>query len=264
MVNVTDSAIRTPGPAFTPATAPAANTPATPPRQRGAFLGKLRVRLVVLAMIVGAVWGGLQVAQLRAHEVAQLDIGTVTLTAQAIPVETLRSGTVSAVSVQAQQRVAAGQRLGTAQVLTTNSQGVPELRAMALVAPTAGIISTEPLPVGSTVQPGEPFVEMYDPSRLTLVSEVKVDDLTKIAPGMAATLQADGLPTVDATVQRVLPRVSSADGSGTPAGSHGGRLRVVMVPTRPADVAQLVPGLRFSGTVDTNSAGGDRSGAYVR
>jgi hypothetical protein len=103
--------------------------------------------------------------------------------------------------------------------------------------------------VGSTLQPGQPFVELYDPTKLTFSGEVPLKDLPEISPGMVATLRTEGLKgTVKATVQRVVPRVGSGQNDVKP-----GFLRVVLVPKSEKDVAGLVPGLRFTGTVDTGT-----------
>ncbi|WP_225259670.1 HlyD family efflux transporter periplasmic adaptor subunit [Jidongwangia harbinensis] len=230
-------------PQSAPSPAPAA--PARPARR--AALRKWRARLIVLLLLAAAVLLFLRISNERATDANVIDIGTVTLTAQAIPVETPRPGQVTAVSVVAQQRVTAGQRLGTVEVTSIDSEGEPVVSTVVLEAPRAGIVVDEPVTVGSTLQPGQPFVELYDPSKLTFYAEVPVENLSEIGAGMAAELTAKGREgTVRAVVQRVVPVVQS-DVESVAAGS----LRLVLLPARGQDVGGLIPGMRYTGTVDT-------------
>jgi multidrug resistance efflux pump len=208
---------------------------------------KWRARLIVLLLLAAAVLLFLQIRNERAAEATEINIGTVTLTAQAIPVETPRPGQVTAVSVVAQQRVAAGQRLGTVEVTSTDSEGEPVLSTVVLEAPRAGIVVDEPVTLGSTLQPGQAFVKLYDPAKLTFYAEVPIENLTEIGAGMIAELKAEGREdTVRAVVQRVVPVVAS-DAEDVAAGS----LRLVLLPARGQDVGGLIPGMRYTGTVDT-------------
>jgi multidrug resistance efflux pump len=219
---------------------------------------KWRARLVVLLMIAAAVFGGSKLAQARNVATAQLPLGAVTLTASAIPVESVAPGRVTAVDVQAQQPVSAGQRLGSLLTTTTSSSGAPRQKTVVLTAPSDGIVISDPTPTGTALQSGQPFVEIYDPTQLTFVATVKAQDLTKLSRGMVATLKTDGLAQpVKAVVDRAVPQVVQAGQVGaTAAGS--GQLQLVLLPKNDADVARLVPGLRFTGTVDTTSASGPR------
>ncbi|HEX8343190.1 MAG TPA: HlyD family efflux transporter periplasmic adaptor subunit, partial [Actinoplanes sp.] len=184
----------------------------------------------------------------RATEATQLQLGTVTLTAQSIPVEVPQTGLVTAVSVTAQQRVTADQRLGTIEVTGTDRDGDPKVTRVNLTAPRAGIVVDLPATVGSTLQPGQPFLQLYDPTQLTFQTAVALEDLSEIAPSMTATLRAQSLDrTVRARVQRIVPRI----GTETVPGEDPDKLRVVLVPATPRDVQGLVPGLRFTGYIDT-------------
>src|SRR5205823_8995719 len=133
----------------------------------GLDVKKWRARLAVLLMIALAVFGGSKLAQARNVATAQLDLGAVTLTAAAIPVESVAPGRVTAVDVQAQQRVTAGQRLGTLLTATASASGMPSQKTVVLTAPADGIVTSEPTPVGTALQSGQPFVEIYDPAQLT-------------------------------------------------------------------------------------------------
>jgi multidrug resistance efflux pump len=207
-------------------------------------------------MLAAAVFVFLQISGGRVTQASRIDLTTVTLTAQPIPVETPLAGQVTAVSVIAQQRVKEGEKLGTVEITTTNSQGKPVLRDLTLTAPQAGIVIDDPVTVGSTLAPGVPFVELYDPTKLTFVTNVKLLSVPELAPGMVADLKAEGIDrTVKATLQRIVPRVGPDDTSKVPADS----LRVVLVPASAHEVASLVPGLRFTGTVDTRTGDPSRS-----
>src|SRR5205823_3920498 len=131
-------------------------------------------------------------------------------------------------------------------------------KTVVLTAPADGIMTSDPTPVGTALQSGQPFVEIYDPAQLTFVATVKAQDLTRLSRGMVATLKADGLPQpVTAVVDRAVPQVVQAGQVGQ-AAAGSGHLQLVLVPKRSQDVAQLVPGLRFTGKVDTTSASGPR------
>jgi multidrug resistance efflux pump len=249
MVQPSGTSSKDAGPIEAPrATEPVQPPPPARPARRG-NLRKWRARLVVLVLLAAAVLLFLRVSTSRATEAQRVDLGTVTLTAQAIPVEVPQTGQVTAVSVTAQQQVRAGQKLGTIEVTSTDSDGDPKVTKVDLTAPRAGIVVDLPATVGSTLQPGQPFLELYDPSQLTFVSRVPLEDLSEIAPSMTATLRAEGIVrTVRAKVQRIVPRVGRAETATDP-----NSLQVVLVPASARDVQGLVPGLRFTGYVDTVS-----------
>jgi multidrug resistance efflux pump len=229
---------------------PAADQPAPVRPSRGRWR-KWRARAIVLILVVAAVYFGVRLSQQKVGAAAKIDLGTLTLTSQVIPVETPRSGEVISVDVEAAEKVTSGERLGTIEVITTNSQGNPVVRRLRLTAPRDGIVVDDPVTVGSTLQPGEPFVELYDPTKFTFTGQVELKDLPDIAPGMVATLRAEGLTgSVKAVVQRVVPRVGTTQNDVKP--DH---MRVVLVPRNESEVAGLVPGLQFTGSVDTSTGG---------
>jgi multidrug resistance efflux pump len=248
-----------------PPTAPpvAPPPPAAPPPARARRTGSVRrwwARLLVLLMLAGAVFGADRLAHARSHAAAQLHIGTVALTADPIPVQSDRLGLVTSVRVKAHQQVLAGQELGRMSTITTTQTGKTTRSTVVLTAPVTGIVSNDPMPVGSALQPGDAFIEMYQPSRLTLVAEVALEDLPKLAPGMQATLTGADLPTpIEAVVGQVIPRVGDGQSDITP--DH---IAVQLLPKDRRLVAELVPGLRFEGTVDTQSVRpGERKSVYV-
>jgi len=76
---------------------------------------------------------------------------------------------------------------------------------------------------------------------------------TRFVVFIALGVTAEGLQgSVKAVVQRVVPRVG---GSQTDVKSD--HLKVVMVPRNSVEVAGLVPGLRFTGSIDTGTGGPD-------
>lgn len=225
----------------------------TPPprgqRSRGSFR-KWRARAIVLILVAAAIYFGIRISQGKAVNAAEIDLGTLTLTTQLVPVETARTGQVISVAVAAEQRVTADQKLGVLEVTTTDSQGEPVVSRLTLTAPRSGIVVDDPVTVGTTLQPGEPFVELYDPTKLTFVTQMKLENLPQISRGMIATLKPEGLDrTVKATVQRVVPRV----GKDNQPDVNPDSLQVVLVPMDSRDMAGLIPGLRFTGTVDTRT-----------
>jgi hypothetical protein len=156
---------------------------------------------------------------------------------------------VTAVSVTAGESVVTGQRVGVIRVTTTNSSGHAVLSQRVLRAPRAGVVVDDPLTIGSTLQPGIGFVVLYDPADLTLVTDVPLSYLPAVAPGMTAKLHANGVPgTVDAVLDRAVPRVGASQDDVAP--DH---LELIFRPQNAAQVSRLIPGLRFTGSIDTRS-----------
>jgi len=250
MVQPTGTSSQDADPIQSPRPVPRGPEPPPPvPAARGGRLRKWRARLIVLVLLAAAILLFLRVSTNRATEANHIDLGTVTLTAQSIPIEVPQTGLVTAVSVTAQQRVTAGQKLGAIEVTSTDAQGDPKTTTVRLTAPTGGIVVDLPATVGSTLQPGQPFLQLYDPAQMTFESNVPLEDLPDIAPSMIATLKTQSLGhTVRAKVQRVVPRVGD---DPTASGANPSALRVVLVPVSAQEVRGLVPGLRFTGYVDT-------------
>jgi multidrug resistance efflux pump len=223
--------------------------PPPPARPKGATFRKWRARFLVLLLIAGAVYAFMWITRTQTTDAAEIDLGTVLLTSQVVPVETPQPGQVLSVDVKAEEKVSAGKQLGTIEVTTTNSQGRPVKETIVLSAPLDGIVVDDPVTKGSTLQPGQPFVQLYDPAKVYFNGQVPLENLPEIAPGMVATLKAEGLTkSVEAVVQRAVPRVGTSQ-TDVPADA----MRVVLLPRDLNQVAGLVPGLRFTGTVDTST-----------
>jgi len=189
----------------------------------------------------------------------------VTLTAVPIPVDVAQTGIVTSVSVTAQQRVIAGQKVGTVDVTGTDKNGDPKVTKVTLTAPSAGTVIDQPAPVGTTLQPGDPFLQLYDSAQVIFVTAVKLKDLPELAPTMEARLKAEGLNrTVRAKVARIVPKANSTDNviltitniitnntnNDTEATDW---MPVVLTPAGADEVRGLVPGMRFTGYVNTDS-----------
>ncbi len=217
----------------------------------GSRIKKWRNRLVVLLMVVLAGLAGTAVIRSQASKASQLKLGALMLTSQPIPVETSLPGLVTSVYVKAGQRVVTGQRLGAIRVTTTNSTGHAVLSQRVLTAPRSGVVVDDPLTIGSTLLPGTGFVTLYDPADLTLVTQVPLSYLHEVAPGMVATLTASGVPgSIRAVLQRAVPRIGTNQ-----ADVSADHLELVFVAQKASDVARLIPGLQFTGTIDTNTGG---------
>jgi multidrug resistance efflux pump len=225
-------------------------SPAAPPRQkRGTTMRKWRNRLLVLVMAAVAAGAGFYTIRSQAVSDAKLNLSEVTLTSQPIPIETSMPGLVTAVNVAAGESVVAGQQVGAIRVTTTNSSGHAVLSQRVLRAPRAGIVVDDPLTIGSTLQPGTGFVVLYDPADLKLVTDLPLSYLPEVAPGMTAELHAKGVPgTVQAVLDRAVPRVGNAQDDV--AADH---LELIFKPQNAAQVSRLIPGVRFTGSIDTRS-----------
>ena len=239
--------------------------PDSPPPSAGKnsfFRGarKWRNRAIVLVMIAAAAFGAVQLINYQSARSAKLALGDVLLTSQPIPVEASQPGLVTSVSVHAGDLVRDGQPLGTMDVTTTNAKGHAVTDQQLLRAPRDGVVVDDPLTVGSTLQPGASFVQIYDPADLRLVTSVPLSYLPRISVGMTAELTAPGVPgVVTAVLQRAVPRVGTSD-QDVPKGS----LQLVFIASNDAQVAKLIPGLRFHGTIDTGTGSGHGSHAqYV-
>jgi biotin carboxyl carrier protein len=254
-------ALPEPGPAAAGPTGPGEPPAAPPERRRGATLRRWWARFLVVALIVAAVLLGQRVIDSQAARDAALDLGTVRLTSQAIPVESAAAGMVTSVSIVPGQHVTAGQQLGELLSTATDAEGEVVQRRHPVTAPRDGVVVDDPVTVGSTLQPGVAFAELYDPGALRLVAEVPAAQLVQITPGMRAELGTDGLDReIRAVVLRAVPAVPEAD-ERVPRTT---RFELWLAPEDPAQVAGLIPGLQLTGSVDTRTAPeGSKESVYV-
>ncbi|MFC7530960.1 HlyD family efflux transporter periplasmic adaptor subunit [Actinoplanes sp. GCM10030250] len=233
--------------------------PPAPPKGRG--WRKWRARFIVLLLLAGAVLVFIRISSDRAADANRVTLDEVILTAQAVPVEPTQAGRVISVDVAARQQVRAGQRMGTIEVAGFDTDGDPKITKVNLTAPAPGIVIDVPASIGSTVAPNLPLLELYDPARMTFVAEVPAEDLPVVAPTMTAVLEAEGMTrTVHATVERVIPRVERVDPEVEPTQPTSTEdedkpdtMQVTLVPASAAEARGLVPGMRFTGYINTVS-----------
>jgi multidrug efflux pump subunit AcrA (membrane-fusion protein) len=245
-VPITDPAVTDSESAPTQTPPPAQSTPAP---SRGGGFAKWRARFVVVAMVAAAAGGGWKIAEAKVATSADLNIGSVVLTASPLAVQSIESGQITAVFVHAQDRVVAGQTLALLRTSTPAADGSIVHETVRIKAPTAGVVADDPLLTGTFLQSGQSLVSLYDPKALSFLATVPLDDLAHLSPGMTTKLTADGISTpVTAVVDRAVPRIGANQADVAP-----GWLELVLTPKRPADVANLVPGIRFKATVDTKS-----------
>jgi len=83
-----------------------------------------------------------------------------------------------------------------------------------IVAPDDGVISARTATVGSLTQPNQELFRLIRGGRLEWRAEVTGTELTKLAPGMRATLTTAGGEKVEGTVRAVAPSVDPATRNG--------------------------------------------------
>ena len=83
-----------------------------------------------------------------------------------------------------------------------------------IVAPDDGVISARTATVGSLTQPNQELFRLIRGGRLEWRAEVTGTELTKLAPGMHATLTTAGGEKVEGTVRAVAPSVDPATRNG--------------------------------------------------
>jgi hypothetical protein len=209
--------------------APAATTAQSRRHHRAAEkppAGRLRTFLALAVLLVAAGFGGFLIIRQRLADRAFVELGSVVLTAEAVPVGFADSVVVGQVNVRQHTRVTTGQELAA----------VTDALGRSLVGP------------GALAKGGEPIIMLYDSARLTFQAEVPLEQLRRMRLGMTTYIEGPGLSgQITATLDHVVPVVGSAPSD---------RLTVVLVPAKPdqATVSTLVPGLQFAARVDTNTA----------
>ncbi len=201
---------------------------------------RLRTFLAVAVLLAAAGYGGFLIINERLADQAYVRLGSVVLTAEAVPVGFPDAVVVTQVDVREHARVEVGQELA----LVTGAQGQIEV----LIAPVAGTVAAVKVGGGGVARGGEPIIVLYDQAQLTFQADVPLDQIRRMRLGMTAYIEGPGLAKqIAATLDHVIPVVGDAPTD---------RLTVVMVPV-PADrasVSTLVPGLRFAARVDTTTA----------
>ena len=240
-----------------------------PPAGDGKRAARSRIPAVrtflVTALLLGAAGaGGTYVVNHRLAESVFVTLDDAVLTADALPVGSTGSGVVTDVLVSGQTRVAAGQELARVRLAADPAltrPGPPEVEI--LRAPVPGTVSRIDVATGGIAGDGEPVVTMYDHAKLGLHAKATEEQLNELRLGMTAEITGPGIDRpVQTTVDHVEARIGPDPLSDAPLTedqkTEHEQLTVVLVPRTDAvdTVSALVPGLRFSADVDTNSAVG--------
>jgi multidrug resistance efflux pump len=169
-------------------------------RQRPAFLTR-RVLLPVLGVVVvvAAIFG------FNTWREGQLYVSTdnAQLSGQPVQVGAMNAGRVSAIMPPIGGAVRKGDVV--AQVALPSQVGVaqagqPKMDFLGVgdthvdvLAPVDGIVIAEPVPVGSTVQAGQPIVSVVDPSQLWVNANIEETNVGRIRVGQPVTVHVDAL-----------------------------------------------------------------------
>jgi multidrug resistance efflux pump len=223
-----------------PAIAAAANqVPAA--RQRPAFLTR-RVLLPVLGVVVlvAAIFG------FNTWREGQLYVSTdnAQLSGQPVQVGAMNAGRVSAIMLPIGGAVRKGDVV--AQVALPSQVGVaqagqPKMDFLGVgdthvdvLAPVDGIVIAEPVPVGSTVQAGQPIVSVVDPSQLWVNANIEETNVGRIRVGQPVIVHVDALGgDIPGKVEVVTP-ATAASFSILPSSNASGNFTKVtqLVPVR--------------------------------
>jgi hypothetical protein len=202
--------------------------------------GRLRTFLALAILLASAGFGGFLIIRQRLADQAFVELGSVVLTAEAVPVGFAEAVVVNQVNVRQHARVEVGQALAT----VTGALG----RVQVLTAPVAGTVAAVKVGVGGVARGGEPIIMLYDQARLTFQAEVPLAQLRRMRLGMTTYIEGPGLSNqITTTLDHVIPVVGDAPSD---------RLTVVLMPDAKdrATVSTLVPGLQFAARVDTTTA----------
>lgn len=243
--------------------APTGPAPAGPGTTRSR-IPAVRTFVVTVLLLAGAAAGGTYVTTHRLAASAFVTLEDAVLTADALPVGPTGSGVVTEILAADQSRVAAGQQLARVQLADEQAPAAgSQPRTETLRAPSPGTVSKVDVPVGGVVGAGEPVVTMYDHTKLRFHAKATADQLRELRLGMTATITGPGLArpapvVVDHVEARIGPDpLSDAPLTADQEAAHE-QLTVVLVPRTDAvdTIGALVPGLRFTAAIDTNTAVG--------
>ena len=247
----------------TPPTAP--KPEATPPAKRTlkSRAPAVRTFLVTLTLLAGAGAGGTYVVNQRLADSAFVTLDEAVLTADALPVGSTGAGVVTEVLVTGNSRVAAGQELARVRLADDPAGTAKQPETETLRAPMPGTVSAIDVALGGVVGAGEPVVTLYDHTKLAFRAKASEEELEGLRLGMAARISGPGLDSpVAGTLDHVEPRVGPDPLDDAPLTEeqkiNHEQLTVVLVPrTDNMDtVSALVPGLRFTADIDTDTAQG--------
>ncbi|HKX79303.1 MAG TPA: HlyD family efflux transporter periplasmic adaptor subunit [Novosphingobium sp.] len=111
---------------------------------------------------------------------------------------------LSQAGARAEDREAAAAQLASATARRDSAQ--TDLADTALKAPMAGTVSTRAREPGAIVQPGETVLTLTIDRPMRLRAYVGAEDLSRISPGMAVKVSADGNPrTYEGRISQIAP-----------------------------------------------------------
>lgn len=122
------------------------------------------------------------------------------------------------ISAQESERALTAEKSAQARLASLKSQlMVSELRLAQskVVAPEDGVISGRTAVAGMMVQPGQELFRLIVQSRLEWRAQLPAADMSKVKPGMVASLNAPGTLSVQGRVRSVAPSVDSTSRQGT-------------------------------------------------
>lgn len=243
--------------------------PVTPPPAGGdkrtarSRIPAVRTFLVTALLLGAAGAGGTYVVNHRLAASAFVTLDDAVLTADALPVGSTGSGVVTDVLVAEQTRVAAGQELARVRLAVDPAVTPKQPEVEILRAPVPGTVSQIDVAAGGVAGAGEPVVTLYDHAKLAFHAKATEEQLNELRLGMAAEITGPGIDRpVQTTVDHVEARIGPDPLSDAPLTedqkTEHEQLTVVLVPRTDAvdTVSALVPGLRFTADVDTDSAAG--------
>jgi|GEM_PF-5609422 len=214
-----------------------------PPRPRRRW-SLWRARLLLLVVVLGCVALGTRQIGERVERRDRVGLANVVLTAEPVEVLSPSPGRVVQMGAAPQDEVATGDLL---MLIAARDPATGRPRGVRVVAPVDGTASRLLVRAGSSVRGGDVVARLYRPDELFFRAEVRSDDLPDVEIGMTARLRVDGVGTVDARVVRLEPRLEGDVGTE-------GTNTVILRPEQPAEVRDLLPGLRFQGWLDRDSA----------
>jgi multidrug resistance efflux pump len=161
-----------------------------------------------------------------------------------IPVGALNAGQVTAVLTDVGQRVQPGQviaKVTIPQAMAATASGDPRLgfsntanQVIDVTSPLGGVVVARLADPGSTIAPGQPIVEVVDPTQLYVIANVNETDVERIKVGEPVDVTVDSLGTTLAGRVQAITPASAASFSLIPAQNSSGNYSKVLqvVPVR--------------------------------
>jgi hypothetical protein len=225
---------------------PAAGPPTGPPtgRQRRRIRWRtVRSWVILFVALAVAVVIGVRQAEQRLDRADQVQLGNVALVADPVDVSVTHVASVVELLVKPRQEVSAGDPVAVVNTVRPAPAGGERQVRETLVAPIDGVVGTVPTNVGAALQPGGIVVRLYDPKALAFQVDLDLVTASRVDVGMTGVLTSDATGSVTVDVVSIESSLDDRPGDSGPA-------EVRLEPQHPADVADLLPGLVFTGYID--------------